>query len=131
MTMEVINGVDYFRSVRDGYECYCCVCDQWTRGSPYLISILPDPRVLLLGNLVVHYRHEHLTQYDNGKRHRSDEAQDAFRSEINERAKRQLARKGSVWFKAHGFTAEDARGLFGTTIKTANVWEKCVGMAPE
>ena len=111
----------------DAYGCLCPLCNRWFRGSEYLETVFKEPRPLLLANLITHYRHEHL-HYDKNYgfvvHYKGYATRDEYRSDINERAKRQYARKCTEWLKANGFTVEDVQKLKGTTPKTVAVWKK-------
>ena len=80
-------------------QILCPVCDVPIKRSDHLKDVFrDDPVTLEAANLVTHYRHAHLKQYDYAWRNRKDaktgyakmEHED-LRMEINNRAKKELA----------------------------------------
>ncbi len=101
-------------------------------GSAYLDSAIPDDRVYLLACMVTHYRHHHVKYYNNSvgyvQRHTSV-PYEAFKSEVNERAKRQIIRKATANLRALGITAEHFEALQNSEPKTIALARKLLGSA--
>ena len=80
-------------------QIICPVCNIPIKRSDYLKDIFKDDLITFeAANLVTHYRHAHLKQYDYTWRNRSDAKtgyaqmkHEDFRTEINNRAKIELA----------------------------------------
>ena len=115
------------------YQVYCPLCNDWFGGSHYLSTVFEDERSLWLANMVTHYRHSHLKSWDKmwGRyggyyqqaAHYRDEDYEDRKSEINERAKRQIARKALNFLIDNMIEIDVFKSLQGTTeitIKTVS-----------
>ena len=121
-----------------GSNFYCPICKQYEKESAYLRSVFPEhPRTRYLANLITHYRHSHITSYNKSygygsgayatKSLQNYASWEEFKSDINERAKRQYARKAGAYFKKWGIGVSQVRRLQGTTPETLSVWKKIFG----
>lgn len=110
----------------------CPICNQKVKESDYLKTIFfGKPEVEWIANLVTHYRHNHITSWNKcwgygGNRYRSNwfgnyEEEKAL---VNERAKRQLIRKGFEILKLNGIKSEHFATLQNTTEETLKVARK-------
>lgn len=110
----------------------CPICQQKVETSEYLNSIFKEnPKVNYLAHLVTHYRHNHIQSwnrcwgsYGRYYRHNWFGDYDEEKRKINERAKRQLIRKGHDILKSCGVTPEDFLSLQNTETKTIEVANK-------
>ena len=113
------------------YQVYCPLCNEWFGGSSYLFTVFTDERSLWLANMVTHYRHSHIISWDKmwGRyggyyqqaAHYHDEDYEVRKSEINERAKRQIVRKATEFLKNNNIGMDVFNSLQGTTDKTIKV----------
>jgi len=117
----------------------CPLCDRSINRSDYLGEIFADePEVEWLANLFTHYRHDHIISWNNclgrhGSRYRGHWFGD-YESEkikVNERAKRQLIRKGHEIFRLNGVTPEHFERLQHTSIETKGVAQKLLKIGIE
>ena len=113
---------------------YCPICESFFKTSDYLNDIMEDERVRWIANMVTHYRHDHLSSWDNtwgrkgyGRRFLSPEVYEDSKRKVNERAKRQILRKCKDYMVSHGFHVEDVMGLQNTDSKTLELYEKVLG----
>jgi hypothetical protein len=114
--------------VEDG-NVYCPLCGGVFAESKYLWAVFDEVKQRWLANMVTHYRHEHVTYYNNGVSYVSMfHDYGAFKHLANERAKRQILRKCTGFLKRHGFTAADFTALQGTDQKTLNLANKLLNM---
>jgi hypothetical protein len=104
---------------------YCPICCNFFPQSDYLAIVFIDDRERWLANMVIHYRHSHITSWDkcwgnNGRYYRSGwfGDYDEEKSKVNERAKRQIIRKASLFLMLNGITPETFKALQGTTEET-------------
>jgi hypothetical protein len=110
----------------------CPLCNRSINRSDYLREIFADePEVEWLANLVTHYRHDHITSWNNcwgrhGSRYRGHWFGDyeSEKSIVNERAKRQLIRKGHEILRLNGITPEHFDRLQHTSIETQAIAQK-------
>ncbi len=110
----------------------CPICNFKIQKSDYLKEIFGDnPKVEWIANLVTHYRHSHISSWNkcwgyNGRYYRSGwfGNYDEEKILVNERAKRQLIRKGFEIFKSNGVTSEHFKVLQNTTEETIKLAEK-------
>ncbi len=98
-------------------QIICPVCDAIVKRSEYLQAEFKDdpddPDALYAANLVTHYRHTHLKQYDYAWRNPKDKKtgytnveHEEFRSEINRSVKKELIEalvKVNKWESVRGF----------------------------
>lgn len=113
------------------YQVYCPLCNEWFGGSSYLFTVFTDERSLWLANMVTHYRHSHIVSwnkmwgrysgYYQQAAHYHDEDYEVRKSEINERAKRQIVRKATEFLKNNNIGMDVFNSLQGTTDKTIKV----------
>jgi hypothetical protein len=104
----------------------CPLCNRSINRSDYLREIFADePEVEWLANLVTHYRHGHITSWNNcwgrhGSRYRGHwfGDYDEEKAKVNERAKRQLVRKGHKILLLNGITPDHFLRLQNTDPKT-------------
>lgn len=107
-------------------EKICPICHNKVTSSDYLESIFKDnPKVNYLAHLITHYRHNHIQSWNRcwglyGGRYRQNwfGDYDEEKRKVNERAKRQLIRKGHKIFIACGITPNDFLSLQNTDEKT-------------
>ena len=119
------------RKSSSSYQVFCPLCNKWFVGSLYLSTVFIDERNLWLANMVTHYRHTHIKSWDKmwGRyggyyqqaAHYYDEDYEDRKSEINERAKRQIARKAVEFLRDNNIDTEVFRSLLGTSEKTIKV----------
>lgn len=117
-----------------GYSVYCPLCDSCFDGSTYLKDVFDDVPTLWLANMVTHYRHNHITSWnkmwgDHGfyyrqAAHYDDMNYEDRKSEINERAKRQIVRKAAPYLRDNNVTIKTFEKLQGTTEATLQVVRK-------
>jgi hypothetical protein len=112
---------------------YCPLCEQQFMRSSYLSTVFPaGSGPLWFANMVMHYRHHHVVYYNHSVHYNSWHGRyEAFKSEVNERAKRQILRGAKRFLREHGFTADDLDELQGTTGKTRALALKLLGGSPE
>lgn len=116
---------------------YCPICEQRFDTSDYLSSVFKgNDKAMWLANMVMHYRHNHITSWNkywgwNGRAYREAAHfgdYDTEKSIVNERAKRQIARKCPQYIINNGINASVYSALQGTTEETLkvvdNVWSK-------
>lgn len=109
----------------------CPICHQTVKKSDYLHKIFADePIVEWLANLITHYRHDHLTSWNkcwgyNGYRYRNGwfKDYDTEKNKVNERAKRQLIRKGLSILIENGVKPSHFKRLQNTTKETLQLAE--------
>lgn len=112
---------------------YCPICDKRFDVSDYLKSVFgQDEKALWLANMVMHYRHKHITSwnkcwgrygmYYRQAAHFGD--YDKEKSIVNERAKRQIARKCPQYIVSYGIDKDVYSKLQGTTSDTISTVEK-------
>lgn len=118
------------------YLVYCPICCSYFRGSDYLLSEFKgDERTLWLANMVTHYRHGHITSWNKcwgwGGRYYREAAHfgdyDTEKAIVNERAKRQIARKGTAFLVKNNISVEVFNRLQGTTTQTQETVSKVLG----
>lgn len=107
-------------------EKICPICNKHVTESEYLNNTFNnDPHANYLSHLVTHYRHNHITSWNkcwgyNGNRYRQgwfgDYEQEKIK--VNERAKRQLIRKGRDVFRSIGITSDTFLKLQNTDEAT-------------
>jgi hypothetical protein len=110
----------------------CPICHSRVTKSDYLNEIFgEEPQVEWIANLITHYRHDHITSWDkcwgrNGSAYRGYWFKDyeEEKSKVNERAKRQIIRKGHKILIQNGITTEHFKRLQNTTEQTIKVAEK-------
>jgi hypothetical protein len=110
----------------------CPICERKTEQSDYLNQIFKDePEVNYLAHLVTHYRHNHIESWNkcwgrHGGRYRSNwfGDYDDEKKKVNERAKRQIIRKGKIVLNKLGITPEHFERLQNTEEKTMEIARK-------
>jgi NAD dependent epimerase/dehydratase family enzyme len=110
----------------------CPICHSRVNKSDYLNEIFgEEPQVEWIANLITHYRHDHITSWDkcwgrHGSAYRGYWFKDyeEEKSKVNERAKRQIIRKGHKILIQNGITTEHFKRLQNTTEQTIKVAEK-------
>ena len=112
---------------------YCPICKQRFGASPYLCTVFKgNDRAMWLANMVMHYRHNHITSWNkywgwNGAAYRRAAHfgdYDTEKSMVNERAKRQIARKSPQYLIKNGIDAKVYSKLQGTTPETIKLVER-------
>lgn len=110
---------------------YCPICKQTNYGSKYLKSVFQDQRTLWLANMVTHYRHEHISWWDNcwgryGNNYRGYwfKDYDDEKAKVNESAKRQIARLAKQFLKENDFKVRHFTALQNTSTKTIDTLRK-------
>lgn len=110
-------------------DLICPICNCKVSKSEYLSDVFRDkPKINYLAHLVTHYRHHHITSWNrcwgySGNRYRGDwfGDYDEEKQIVNERAKRQIIRKGKEVLLQLGITPTDFSELQGTEEKTMDV----------
>lgn len=111
---------DYFKNK------ICPICSRNVEQSDYLNQIFKDePEVNYLAHMVTHYRHNHIDSWNkcwgrHGSRYRSNwfGDYDEEKKKVNERAKRQIIRKGKEILKRLGILPEHFGRLQNTEERT-------------
>ncbi len=116
---------------------YCPLCGKRFETSEYLGQVFKGKdKVLWLANMVTHYRHNHISSWNkcwgwHGRAYREAAHfgnYDAEKSIVNERAKRQSARKCPQYIISNGIDHDVYSKLQGTTEETLklvdSVWSK-------
>ena len=123
---------DYFKNK------ICPICSRKVEQSDYLNQIFKDePEVNYLAHMVTHYRHNHIDSWNkcwgrHGSRYRSNWFGDYEEEKIkvNERAKRQIIRKGKDILNRLGITPDHFRRLQNTEQKTMDLSNKNLFKTP-
>jgi len=97
--------------------------------------VIEDERVLFIANNITHYRHTHIESwnkcwgqyggYYRNAAHFGD--YDEEKAKVNERAKRQIIRKGKDYLKLQGITAKHFEELQNNEDKTLELARKTLG----
>ena len=109
---------------------YCPICKQYFSASIYLAeTFAKDPGTEWLANMVTHYRHQHRAYdrwigYVERKKHIPYERQ---KTEINEQAKRQIARKCKDYMIVNHIGLENLMQLQYRDEKTYALYAKLFG----
>lgn len=114
------------------YTIYCPICKKRFEGSDYLKTVFVDEQALWLANMVTHYRHTHITSWNKcwgwGGYYYRQAAHfgdyDEEKAIVNERAKRQIARKCKDYVLLNNVNVDVFKSLQNTTKKTIEVVEK-------
>lgn len=112
---------------------YCPICNERFSSSDYLAQAFKDDeKTMWLANMVTHYRHNHITSWNKywgyfgwayrNAAHFGD--YDEEKTKVNERAKRQIARKCKEYIIDKGINKDIFAKLQGTTEETLKVVEK-------
>ena len=112
---------------------YCPICKQRFDTSDYLGKVFKgNDKAMWLSNMVMHYRHNHIVSWNKywgwyGRAYRkaahfSD--YDTEKAIVNERAKRQIARKCPQYIVDKGIDTSVYSRLQGTTAETITVVDK-------
>ena len=110
----------------------CPLCSRKVEQSDYLNELFSEePEVNYLAHLVTHYRHNHIASWNrcwgrHGSRYRRNwfGDYDEEKAKVNERAKRQIIRKGKVILNQVGILPEHFARLQNTEPKTMEVARK-------
>jgi hypothetical protein len=113
----------------------CPICSQKVEQSDYLNQVFKDePEVNYLAHIVTHYRHNHIESWNrcwgrHGSRYRSNwfGDYDEEKKKVNERAKRQIIRKGKNILNQLGILPEHFERLQNTEAKTIELAKKLLG----
>lgn len=123
-----------YESLFDAGYFYCPICNRKVLRSEYLQQQFGDTNVGWLANMVTHYRHHHIKSWDRcwgryGHRYRNGwfGNYDEEKENVNERAKRQIIRKGLAFLKHHQITADTFEILRNTSLGTIILAEKKLG----
>ena len=116
-------------------EKICPICSQKVDESYYLNNqFKEEPEVNYLAHLIKHYRHEHITYWNkcwghNGEYYRGNWFGDyeEEKRKVNERAKRQIIRKGKTVLKKIGIKPAHFSLLANTEEKTIVLANKVLG----
>jgi hypothetical protein len=134
--LEALNKVGdkpIFSFINHPSQYYCPICKQRFEVSNYLNKVFgKDEKSLWLANMVMHYRHCHITSWNkywgwNGWRYRQAAHfgdYDTEKAIVNERAKRQIARKCPQYIISYGINKDVYNKLQGTTSETISTVEK-------
>ena len=111
--------------VGDDNRFHCPICGELYDGSDYLKTVFQDQRSLWLANMVTHYRHNHISwwnncwgRYGNSYRGYWFKDYDEEKAKVNEAAKRQIARLSKGFLMRNGIGVIHFTALQGTTEKT-------------
>jgi hypothetical protein len=110
----------------------CPICGQKVKESEYLNEYFRyEPKVNYLAHLVTHYRHYHITSWNkcwgyHGASYRKNwfGDYDYEKRKVNERAKRQIIRKGKRVLREIGIKAEHFKSLSYTEAKTLDLAQR-------
>lgn len=116
----------------------CPICSRKVEQSDYLNQIFKDePEVNYLAHMVTHYRHNHIDSWNkcwgrHGSRYRSNwfGDYDEEKKKVNERAKRQIIRKGKDILNRLGILPEHFGRLQNTEVKTLELARKNLFKTP-
>lgn len=131
--VEAADSMIYKHSIIKKYTVYCPHCDRRFDGSEYLATVFSDDeRALWLANMVMHHRHDHITSWNKcwgyGGRYYRTAAHfgnyDEEKAKVNERAKREIARKCKEYIIKNNINEEVFARLQNTTEETLNVVRK-------
>lgn len=107
----------------------CPICGEGVTKSDYLEEIFKNsPKVNYLAHMVTHYRHNHITSWNkcwgpNGRYYRANwfGDYDEEKKKVNERAKRQIIRKGKETLRKLSIRSSDFLELQGTEQMTIDL----------
>ncbi len=117
--------------INDQGAFYCPLCKGWFRRSGYLDTVFSEPKLLWLSNMVCHYRHEHIMYYNRWVHYYSYHYNyEKFKTNVNNRAKRNIIRKCEDFLRYHRFTPQDFAELQNTDQKTLDLAHKILGGTP-
>ena len=110
----------------------CPLCNLRFAASEYLNTAIPDKLTRYFANLVTHYRHNHITSWNKcwgykGRYYRKAAHFGDYNDEkkkVNERAKRQLIRKGKDRLNLIGLTPQHVCQMASTDRETIAVANK-------
>ncbi len=92
---------------------YCPICNDYFPVSDYLKSVIKDRKTLWIANMIMHYRHNHISSWNkcwngNGVAYRSGwfSNYDNEKRKVNERAKRQIVRKCAGYMISKNITGK-------------------------
>ena len=116
-------------------NCYCPICKRYFESSDYLATVIEDDRVLFIANNITHYRHTHIESWNKcwgryGGYYRNAAHfgnYDEEKAKVNERAKRQIIRKGKDYLKLQGITSKHFESLQNNENKTLELARKILG----
>ena len=129
---EAKDDMIYHHKEKGIYTVYCPICNDRFEGSEYLKSVFSDERALWLSNMVMHYRHDHITSWNknwgNGGWYYRQASHfgnyDEEKKKVNERAKRQIARKCNEFIIKNNVDKNVFLSLQNTTEETVKVVDK-------
>jgi hypothetical protein len=113
----------------------CPICHSKVSNSDYLNQQFEnEPEVNYLAHLITHYRHNHISSWNkcwgyNGHHYRQNwfGDYDEEKKKVNERAKRQIIRKGKEILRKIGIKPAHFSRLSNTEEKTMALAEKILG----
>lgn len=113
----------------------CPICSEVVNESNYLKNRFKShPEVNYIAHMVTHYRHHHITSWnkcwgENGSNYRRNwfGDYDEEKKKVNERAKRQILRKGKRVLKEIGIKPDHFSKLANTEDKTMELALKILG----
>ena len=112
-------------------EQFCPICENFFHTSNFLNTNIKAEHVLWLANMVMHYRHNHITSWNKewsrhgyNTKHFNEDVYSTEKAKVNERAKRQILRKCTDYMQKNGFTVEHVKQLQNTDDKTILLYEK-------
>ena len=125
---------EYIRKRGGYYQCYCPICSHWFDGSDYLGTVFLKPKTLWLSNMVMHYRHSHITSWNKmwgygGSYYRSAAHfgnYDEEKAKVNERAKSQIIRKAKDFIIENGINRSNFLELQNTTEETLGTYDNVI-----
>ena len=119
--------------LKEGSQQYliCPICGRRFNCSDYLGAVISNERVLWFANMITHFRHDHIPSWNkcwgyNGHRYRKRwfGDYDEEKAKVNERAKRQIIRKGRQFLLDNGFTVDHIQQLQNNKVETIVLAEK-------
>lgn len=114
-------------------EQLCPICNSYFETSHFLNEAIEGEHTRWLANMVTHYRHNHITSWNNmwgrnGNYYRNrwcdNISYDELKIDFNERAKRQILRKCKSYLIENKFTTDHVKQLEHSDIKTIHLYEK-------
>jgi hypothetical protein len=129
-TVEALEST-FFPPLENGMV-FCPLCKDYFPESDYLRTVIHNKKTLWIANMVTHYRHTHIKSWNRcwdsqgGNRYRSGwfENYDSEKSDVNERAKRQIVRKCSDYLRHFNITPQDFEELEYNEEKTLELIQK-------
>jgi len=135
-TCHVCKGIETFTLEIEEVEIIdqlCPICKGYFTTSFHLNQAISDERVRWLANMVMHYRHTHISSWNkswnrNGYFYRNGwgdyKEYEDLKKDVNERAKRQILRKCKTYMIDNGFKVNHVIQLQNTDQQTIDLYNK-------